>query len=233
MRSNKVILFTTVVAALFLAQAAMALPQTVQFAAIPGTSILFVGNGTDSTFSFPPNGVGQSDLRITSQSSGSSLVNLLGEITGSFNFTAASIVTAGPVETAPVNSVGVTQFIIHADQDFTASLAWTDIRTLGQGGFLNTMAGDLNLTNFSYGGSNADLLDLLSAGSATVTANFQFIPGRDLMSLASTTCSGPSNPCSTSFSGSLSAAVPEASMGGFLLVGVLALFGLIRRFRTA
>ncbi len=235
MQPKKMSLLTPIFAGLFLAQAGVALGAVVQFSAVPGASILFVGNGTDSTFSFPPNGVGQSDFKITSQSGGSSLVNLLGEITGSFNFTAASISTAGPVETAPVTSVGITQFIIHADQDFTGTLSWINIRSLGQGGFLNTMAGDLNLTGFSYGGSNPDLISLLADGSATVSGNFQFSPARDLFSLASTTCSGPSNPCSTSFAGSLTTGtpVPEPGLGAVSFVAML--FGVVfaRRSRKA
>jgi hypothetical protein len=238
MRLSRISAVAVVAAALLAARTVTAAPLNLQFSNIPGASLVFVGNGVDSTFSFPPNGVGQSDFRIDSQTSGSSLVNLLGEITGSFDFTAASVTTIGPVETAPVTSVGLTQFIIHADQDFTASLAWQNIRTIGQGGFVNTMAGDMNLTNFSYSGSNADLTNLLNIGSATVSASFQFIPSRDLRSLASTTCSGPSNPCSTSFSGSLATPqtttpVPEESTASAVLVGVLALFALSRKYSLA
>jgi len=234
MRFNRMMVLAGVIATLFFAQTAMALPETVNFSNAPGGSILFVGDGTSSTFSFPPNGPGANDFKITGESNFSapgSLIGLLGEIQGTFSFTAASIQTNGSLETAPVTGTGT--YIIHdgLGQDLTAVLVWDDIQTFLSFGTANTTA-QVNLSSFSYSGSNAQLMELAATGGGSVSANFQFIPTRDLKTLASTTCSGASNPCSTSFNGTLTAA-PEATQGGFLLIGLLAAFGIVRRFRTA
>jgi len=129
---------------------------------------------------------------------------LKGDITGTYNIGAIANPPVGfPLgyQSAPVTlGTGAThQFIIHdgSGNNFTANVNWIDIFTfLGVGG-LNA-GGTINLSGFTYGGTNADLISLASNTSGSVTASFTFNPAQSLTVL--TTAGGK-----TSFSGTLNA----------------------------
>ena len=107
----------------------------------------------------------------------------------------------------------------------TADLNWSDIFVYSKlFGGLNIL-GAVNLSNFSYSGSNADLLAIANGADQSVVLSFQFSPfGKK--SLADLMADGHVN--STSYSGSLSA-VPEPSSCVLLGMAALGLLAYIRR----
>ncbi|PWU03840.1 MAG: hypothetical protein C5B51_18120 [Terriglobia bacterium] len=215
---------------LALAQCAVADTMVINYASSTGSTVSFtdVSGGVD--FAFPPNGAGASDFLISSIAGfpSDTLSGKFGDITGTYHYNTADIVTNGGVQTATVSGAGT--FIIHdgAGFDFTASLTWIDIQTLGAGGTINS-TGTVNLSGFSYGGTNADLLLLAGAPGGIVVATFQFIPGKSLTDLASG-CS--TSPCTTSFSGSLTT-IPEPSFYAILAFGIVGAIIKARPRRTA
>ncbi len=202
-------------------------------AGIGAISFNSISGGAD--FSFPPNGAAASDFSVTTisgfsnpNSGASMLTGLLGDITGTYTYLTSQITTIGPVQTAPVSGTGM--FIIHdgLGHDFTANLDFVDVDTAGVGGTIN-FTGDVNLTNLSYSGTNANLLELAASPAGIVTATFQFTNAVSLTSIATMCTSGN---CSTSFSGSLST-VPEPLYSGIVLVGGTGLVLFIQRKRSA
>jgi hypothetical protein len=190
-------------------------PVVFQFSSQPGGLINFSGGG----FSFSPMSAmfGGHDF-IGSFQVPSSPTVYLGDITGSYNI--GPITVNGSVQTAPVTSSGTTQFVfmpMGGGSPFTADLNWMDIKTDGVLGGLNGM-GQINLTNFSYAGSDPNLLMLANEGKGTVTLSFQFASQVTLTQLAG------SGSYSTSYSGSLSTA-PEPSTVALLGVGLVGLVG--------
>ena len=244
MKTDRLITLFLVVATMALAPAAMANPETLNFANVVGGSITFVGNGSGASFSFPPD-TPSPDFIITGMSNfvkPGSLLDFTGNIIGNFAYTNVVDVIPGVLETATITSGNPGEFVIHdgAGSDFTAQLVWTDISTVVSSGGVNT-SGDVNLSGFSYSGANEQLMELAATVTGSVTATFSFVnPNRDLHALASTECSGPSNPCSTEFVGTLTAsatptitsAVPEPQ-GAVFVLGVLGLLGIVRRYRAA
>jgi hypothetical protein len=243
MRFYRVAVFFSLAALLFMAQSAMAAPQTVNFdSSIPGGMITFVSTAGGATFSFPPQP--GNDFSVTSVANFTSgdLTGLLGDITGVFAYNSADIQTFGNVQVANVTAVNATgnQFVIHdgGTHDFTADLLWNTITTVAPGGGIDLSA-TVNLTNFHYTGSNAALQELAQSSTGSVVATFTFTPLQYNLSGLATQCGGAG--CSTAFSGTMSAsagggntsAVPEPQFYGFLLLGLLSIVGLGRRFLAA
>ena len=185
--------------------------QAFDYASAVNSTIVFPG---DATFSFSPEA--NNFLVTTGTAAG-----LSGEITGTFNI--GTITTNGNVSTAPVTGTG--GFLVH-DGAFTlsASLVWIDIRQIGTLGALN-LAGSVNLTGITYGGSNPDLVALASAGSALNALSFQFVPAVSLAALRN----GP-GPYSTTFSGSV--AVPEPGSAALIVFGLGVLTAAMVRSRA-
>jgi PEP-CTERM motif len=191
----------------------------INYSNVDQATINFDGAGN---FSFP--NVGTWDFSITSETGGSALVTLLGNITGTYAIGAVTI--SGPLQTAPVTGTG-TFTIFDGVNTFSSSLTWVDIFTLGATGGLNAGAA-ANLTNFVYAGTNADLLLLKSYLTASNVLTFQFSTATTLTSLKSTANS-------TSYSGTVTGTppVPEpASMAVFGL-GMLGAGIAARRRRRA
>jgi hypothetical protein len=173
-----------------------------------GSSISFDGSGHFTIGTFD----------ITSGSAS----GFLGNVAGSF--TIGAINTMFGMSSASVLGTG-TLTISDGLNVLTGNLNWVDIAQMGTLDGLN-LTGTVNLTGITYSGSNADLMALAAAGSATDTLSFQFASGVTLSSLATTAQS-------SSFSGTISASsVPDGgatvALLGFGLVGIE---GLRRRFR--
>jgi hypothetical protein len=187
--------------------AATLLALALGFAVVPpahAASIDFVGLGSlqfaGSTDSFrflnqPPPANSDTDhtgstrdFVITVAGAFSSLVGLLGNITGTF--TIGAITTSGPIQSAPVTGAGAFSINDGAGQNFLATLAWDNIQTVTGGGPVSFGAvnatGTVNLSNFSYAGTNTDLLALATFPGAIVTATFSFAPPRNLAALTAT-----------------------------------------------
>ena len=172
----------------------------------------------DTTFHFAP---AASQFTITNGSAS----GLLGEITGVY--TIGTITTIGGVSSAPVTGTGT--FVIH-DGAFSlvGTLSWVSVLQIGSGITLNVM-GTANLTNITYGGSNADLVALAAAGTGINALTFQFVPGLSLTRLRN----GP-GPNQTSFSGSISPTVPDGGTTVALLgLGLAAVEGVRRWMKGA
>jgi hypothetical protein len=184
----------------------------ISFANETNASISFSA-GTD-TFSFI-DGTSTFDFNVTN---GGPSTGLLGNITGTFTIGAIS---GGVVQTAPVTGLGSLS-IFDGFTSFVADVQWIDIFTVGTSGGTN-VGGNLNLSNFVYAGSNADLLALFTDGSASAGVSFQFIPGQSLTAL--TTGTGTQ---STSYSGTIASTPDGGSMLVMFGAGLLAT-GILRR----
>jgi len=168
-----------------------------------GSTISFPGS---SQIKFLP---GVQNFVVTSGSAS----GLLGEITGTFTIGAAGLIS-------PVSGTG--SFIIHdGATPLTASLTWGDLGVIGTGGLLNVF-GTVNLNTITYTGGNADLVALKNAGSAVDVLSFQFTGPVTAANLKT-------GKYSTSFSGSITAGVPDGGMSLLLLGGALTGLACIRR----
>lgn len=192
-----------------------------------GSSMSF--NGTDNTFGFNTGQSGR-DFMITLVHDGfGDSLGFKGNVSG--EFTIGTITTDGTMQSAPVTSVNGAVSIFDGATYLTGDIAWIDIFTEGSSGGSNS-GGSMNVTNFSYGGTNNDLTTLatLGMGSGVSTLSFQFIPAKSLTVL---TEGGTTN--FTSYSGSIqSSPVPDG--GSTLALLGAALFGaagLRRKFRSA
>jgi hypothetical protein len=188
-------------------------------ASVANSDVAIQGSTSWATFAFANNGAGQG-FDITNSSGVGDSVGLYGTINGTFSYTAASITSIGPGQTAPVStSAGATLTITDLDNiSLTATVSGVDIATLGTAGSIN-LDGAINLTNVHYSGVNNDLLELKSdvaANGGIVALTFQFVPSESLAQLAT----GGSD-LTTSYSGTIAAAsIPEP---GSLLLGCIAL----------
>jgi hypothetical protein len=203
--------FTKVLAAM-VALAGFNIAQAVSFdySNIVGTSIDFAG---DTTFSFSSNMAGY-NFRITD----GALMDREGQITGTYTIGAGT-------NMAMVTGTGTFRIDDGMGQWFQATLEWENIFRTGALGGLNYLAA-VNLTDFSYTGTNATLLNMLSDGAAINTLTFQFASTGDLNNLRTMAQS-------TSFSGTVTSVsqVPDggttAALIGLGLVGL----GIIARRR--
>jgi hypothetical protein len=193
-----------------LACAPLAQAVSFSYSNLPNTAVIFNG---DSTFEFTS---GQ-NFHITSNGG---LMGLKGEIAGLFTIGAGS-------QTATVTGEGTFSITDGDGHALEALLVWNHIFRVGSIGGFNYNA-LVNLTDLTYAGSNAGLLELLGDNQAINTLTFQFSQPGDLDVLRSTTRS-------SSFSGSvtsMSQAVPDSSTS-VLLVGLgLAVVGFAARRRT-
>ena len=211
----------------FLALASFpAAADVVDFANLTNTNISFTGDGTGADFTMSKilTGSNLAGFEITS----GALSGLHGAISGVYRYNSSDIVITGGLQTAVVSlKTGPNTFTIW-DSDgpgasaFTATVNWIEIYTLGTSGALNS-GGAINLTGFSYSGSNATLLNFLTAGTGSLSATFQFNPGKSLTALASST----GNPKTSSYSGTLT--VPDGGLTAMLLGGALVGIAALRR----
>jgi hypothetical protein len=184
-----------------------------------GTALVsFQGSGDTLQFNHDVSGF---DFRIA-HATDTGLNGLLGNINGTF--TLGAVTTAGAVQEAPVSGTGMLSISDGTPSAFTATLTWSSALTIGTSGALNPY-GQINLSNFSYSGTNAALLALASNTSGTDAVSFQFLPAT---ALAQLTADGTTH--STTFSGSVSA-VPEPATYA-AVIGALVLLGAFARRRS-
>jgi PEP-CTERM motif len=190
------------------------------FGPTTGSSIQF--NGSQNSFQFNPGNNGY-QWYITSETGGSSAVGLNGSVlNGPFNY--GSITTSGSgfsqVQSATVLGPLGNLVINNGPADnLTGTINWITIATYYVSvGVLNADV-NVNLSNVSYSGSNPDLQTMKANQPGIVDVSFQFLPGETLTQLSTGT-----GPYTTSFSGSVTTAVPEpasialAGLGGLTLL---------------
>jgi hypothetical protein len=209
----------------------------IDFSNVKSAGIAFTGSGA---FDFFPTGTNLFNFQVTNTDGlpGTSL-GFFGELTnpagGSFqmgavsscgvNCQTASVSGAGGLtiyggvngsDTAPDTSV----------PDFTAQIQWVEINQLGSGVTLNDKL-VLDISNISYSGTNADLLDLKNSVDQYGTVSFTLKQGVNLQTLYNAS----SGPISESFSGQINA-MPEPGFYGVLCVGLISLVAVGRRLKS-
>jgi hypothetical protein len=186
-----------------------------------GSSMLSF-NGSAGTFGFNPDGGSGYDFEIGS-SSLPSLVGLEGNISGTF--TIGSISTFGSIQEATISGTGTFSIYDGSSSSLTGNITWATAATNANSnstiGSLNTFDVS-NISNLSYSGSNAALLELAGDATGVATVSFQFTGLDPLSQLAN-----GGTPLSSSYSGSVSA-IPEPSMSA-VLMGVAAIAGVLVR----
>lgn len=183
----------------------------------------FKGSGTSATILFN-NNLSGTGFHITSSDGVGDSVGLHGTIGGTFTYQTAQITTTGPLQTAPVATVGgllqITDASLHT---LTGKITGVDLDTMGTGGTVN-VNGAINLSNVTYTGTVADLVRLRNeadAAGGVVSLTFQFTPAKSLTQLAVNHADNK-----TSYSGSLmTQSVPEPSGLVLSCTGALALLG--------
>jgi hypothetical protein len=190
------------VLALGLAQA-YATPIRIDFSSVSGKGAGIEFNGITDTFRFMPI---TNNFRVTDTTSGNTdTVGLLGTMEGVWGVGPISSLGGG-VEEASVTGVGKV-YITDEDGDvWSGDLSFGKIRTFAGIGGINPEL-DLNISNLTYtdNGGGADNPDLLSflGNRAIEVITFQFIPAKSLTQLTTEAKN------TTSFSGSISAPVPD------------------------
>ena len=212
---KRIALFLAAVVALCSYSPAQAGPVSFTFDGNQGSLINFSAGGS---FSFSP--ASGNAFTITNVFNGTGLSGLQGNITGSF--TIGSVSTSGGVESASVSGTGTFTIYDASSVALTATLTWGGIETNtnGSGGTLN-YALSVNLSGFSYSGSNLGLQSLLQEGQATAWMQFTTIPPTSLNGLAA--LSGSST-VSAGYDGGLTTA-PEPSSMAIFGIGLLGLAG--------
>lgn len=198
------------------------------FSSTAGADLSF--NGTNGKFSFTPDTSGH-DFKVTSDTGGTgSAMNLFGTISGTF--TIGTITTSGGLSTAPVSGTGTLTILDGANPSLTATISFPSsqgISKFGTGsGSINPNA-VVNLSSVHYTGTNSDLQAF--AHGLNPTALLGFFNSHTLAQLKS----GGQTINVPSYSGSLTAMVPEPGTMILALAGVPALggFWVSRRRRKA
>ena len=189
--------------------------QIYSFNVLPGASIQF--NGSASSFQFNgTNNLASANQWVLTESGGSGAFGLQGYFSGG-PWTYGPITTSGSLQYATVNPGTATLTIDDGTGLLaTASVVWGMIDTVGTVGAFNANL-TVNLSNFSYSGGNADLLNFFSSPGGQLNLNFQ-TTAKTLTQLSS-----GSAPFTTSFAGNLTP-VPEPASAlvlglGFLILG--------------
>ncbi len=196
-----------------MAQAANAEVINCDFASVVGGSIQFTGTGDTITF---PN-TGTYDFLIT-DSTAPSLVGLFGNIGGTFTVGTITSPVAGFEQASVSTSNGTLQLWDGASQAMTADLDWFNVAVFADlFGALGT--GSANLTNFTYAGTDSDLLAFANGYDQTAVLTFQF-SANNKHSLTELMMDGQVT--NTSYSGSLSA-IPEPSSFAIFVTALLSL----------
>lgn len=106
---------------------------------------------------------------------------------------------------------------------FMAELDFDQVGTVLSGGVMN---GASNLTDFSYGGSNMDLMELYEWGWATLSLSFEVAQGPANLSLDYL----GSNKTESTFSGDVASRVPDSGTTSAMLgLGIFFLAAIARR----
>ena len=225
---KKILLAAGITALGLLSSSAAHAQITLDFAANTRATLLFHGATKSSLPSFQfTTGADGYQFHISDEQGGTGVaLGLDGSIIPSLGtvFTYGPIVTVipGVLQTAAVTPTG-----IFAISDGTGNLTGTvDLGTITTAvnsfGGINTSL-NVNLTDLSYSGTNADLKELVSDQPGTLDVSFQFATPENLTTLA-----GLSS-FVTSFSGTVEE-VPEPASWAMLLVGC-GMLGLLGRRR--
>ncbi len=177
---------------------------------VPGSAIAFDGA---SNFTFTP-----ASPSINFEVDTGTAAGLFGSIGGTF--TIGAVTTVGPTSSAPVTGSGTFE-IFDGGDTLSAVIDWDEMSQTGTGSVLN-VNGIVNLTSITYGGSNADLLDLFNDASGYAVVTFQFTPAKSLASMKSTASS-------TSFSGSITSTPDGGATAGLLGAALMGMAAVARR----
>lgn len=209
------------------------LDPTIDYSSISGALLTFEGGGS-SNFRFvndvPGPGGRSFQIRETENFTAAenlALVDLLGEITGTFTLGSISSTSflGMTIESAAVSDNGAKYMVYDGSGSaFSADLDFLNMTTIGTGGIINA-TGTVNLSNFQYSGTNVGLARLASYPAGIVTSTFTFTPAQTLNSLVS----GGGR---TAFEGTLRA-VPEPAHYAALLTGGLGFALWLSRRRRA
>ncbi len=190
-----------------------------------GASQFSFGTTNNSLYSFQ---IGAAGFYDPANPGISTAVGMYGELTGTY--------TIGAISGNSASVTGSGQFIINDGNghNLTANLSFSSITDTHHTDIGLNDAAVVNLTNFTYSGTDQNLIDLtkhLDGGSLTV--DFSFNAGYTLAQLkgTDTTKNGQQiqYPLSTTFSGTMTAAPAPASCVLMLTGGLLSGLGFLRR----
>jgi hypothetical protein len=190
---------------------------TLDFQSLDGTVVNFAGN---STFNFTSTNGYQFSISSVIGGVGDS-VGLNGYVAPGGPFTIGGITTNGGLQSASVTGTSTLHITDKGTNDLTGTITWISIGTVNVLGVLD-LNGQVNLSNIAYPvGTNNDLGALAAAGSGEDVVTFQFVPAKDLTTLA--TVGG-----FTSYSGSITS-VPEPNTMVLALAGIFTFLSIRRR----
>jgi hypothetical protein len=190
---------------------------TLNFQSLDGTVVNFAGN---STFNFTSTNGYQFSISSVIGGVGDS-VGLNGYVAPGGPFIIGAITTNGGLQSASVTGTSTLHVTDKGTNDLTGTITWISIGTVNVLGVLD-LNGQVNLSNIAYPvGTNSDLSALAAAGSGEDVVTFQFVPAKDLTTLA--TVGG-----FASYSGSITS-VPEP--GTWVLVAMGTGIGVFLRGR--
>jgi hypothetical protein len=138
---------------------------------VPGSPQIVFAPGGTYTIGDEDEG-GFDDFQIDSSNSSGEAVGLRGDLDGTFTLGMITTMVSGVTifEIAPVTGSGVMQIRDGDGFVFSGNYVWNDASTFSNSLTLNTQ-GVVNLSGTSYAGSNPELLQIASAGSAQLQVN--------------------------------------------------------------